>query len=162
VWPSIILGLLVALSASTSSAQSFRLDFVLATPVSDAPEDKFGQAVAAAGRNILVGDPGDNTWVAALYDGRTGELLHVFHSPLPGQTQFGRLVAAAGDRLVVSQSSVAVHVFDAEGTFLRTLVPDNEVEFFGWSLAALNDRMLVGAPYGNPGAAYLFDAATGA
>ncbi len=105
----------------------------------------FGLSVAAAGTNVLIGSPHDNTlWpnagAAYLFDASTGKLLHTFLNPSP-QAHFLRLAGfgGAGDR-------------------------------FGDSVAAIGKYILVGADLHDAGvlrevpfagAAYAFDSSTG-
>jgi Ca2+-binding RTX toxin-like protein/Leucine-rich repeat (LRR) protein len=147
--------------------------------------DQFGQSIASLGQNILVGDPLDDTAAAnagAVYliDGITGALLRTFLPPLPAAgTQFGFSIAVLGNNVLIgaplakvgnTNSAGAAYLFDSQsGALLQTFVsptPSSGDEF-GWSVAALGNNALIGAPLdevaagSNTGVAYLFDPATG-
>jgi len=152
----------------------------------------FGRSsVALLGENVLIGAFADETaglgaGAVYLFDGSTANLLHTFVSPAPTLGGFfGASVAAAGGNDVrVGSSNVlvgapydkttgeeagAAYLFDGTtGDLLQTFTaPDPGAgNAFGSSVAALGDRVLVGASYDdtaaqNAGAAYLFDVATG-
>ncbi len=105
-------------------------------------------------------------------------LARTFLNPTPAaDDNFGRSVAALGGNVLVgapnddtgASSAGAAYLFDgASGAFLRTFLnPTPAVEdYFGASVAAVGDNVLVGAHLDdtgatNAGAAYLFDATTG-
>ena len=147
--------------------------------------DCFGYSVAGVGNNVLVGALHDNTaasnsGAAYLFDGTTGQLLQTFLKPAPSSFgMFGSSVAAFGNNVLVGAlghdtSSVndagAVYLFDGStGELLRTFNNPNPdwSDRFGCSVAAVGNKVLVGANYDSPdgiewaGAAYLFDASTG-
>jgi len=147
--------------------------------------DHFGWAVAAAGPNVVVGAPlhdlpdALNTGVAYLLSGDSGALLRTFENPTPAPgDEFGWAVVAVGQYIVVGApfdstqglESGAVYVFDGTtGALTRTLLnpAPTQTKRFGWVLAAAGTNLIVGAPLdptgaGGGGAAYVFDAATGA
>jgi len=148
--------------------------------------DGYGQSVAAVGGNVLVGAWGDdtsggNTGAAYLFSAQTGALLRTFYNPSPSYDDcFGDSVAAAGNNVLIgapyadpgaSNAGVA-YLFDgASGALLQVFRNPAPAEngYFGWSLAAAGNDVLIGARSGNtfdpgtvPGVAYLFVASTGA
>ena len=134
--------------------------------------------VAAGGNNVLIGTPG-NGGGATLYDTSTGGIVRTFGNPfVTGNDSFGFSVAALpGNRVAVAApfadrgaiDTGAVYIFDASsGALLHTLLdPHASADgWFGRSIAAVGNSLLVGAPYAdlganNTGAAYLFSADTG-
>src|SRR6184192_4027503 len=147
-----------------------------------AENDFFGSAVTLAGGNLLVGARFDDTaasdaGAAYLLDPATGALLTTLLEPAPAASdQFGAAVAAVGSDLLVgaphfnsgAAHAGAVFVFQSGGG-VRTLTKRTPAfdDLFGFALAAAGDTVVVGAPFdasGAPGAgaAYLFDARTGA
>jgi hypothetical protein len=154
------------------------------TPISNptrAVDDHFGRSVAAVGGDIVVGARFDDTkavdaGAAYVFSGATVQSLF---SPTPAiADQLGWSVATAGALRAVGSPHVttnglghagAVYVFGTGGA-PRTLTAPTPVagDYFGWSLAGDGGSILVGAPSvdsgttADAGAAYLFDAATGA
>jgi cysteine-rich repeat protein len=152
--------------------------------------DRFGWALAAAGTDILIGAPQDDTGAGSggavyRYNGATGALNQVYlnSSPHPGD-QFGFAVAALGASVIVgapgrdAAGSVVPPLLDIGAAYLfngstavlmRTFVSPNQntEDGFGWSVAAVGTAVLVGAPFDHAGsaksgAAYLFNGSTGA
>ena len=148
-----------------------------------AEDDSFGWSVAAVGDNVLIGAYLDDTeapdaGAAYLFDGDTGELLLTVVKPGSyGSEWLGFAVAAAGDNLLVGSYHGeadgiypgTAHLFDGStGGLIRTFVnpTPEEDDHFGISVAAVGDKVVVGADHDdgggtNAGAAYLFDAVTG-
>ena len=148
--------------------------------------EEFGWAVAVHAGRMLVGAPaawdvGPGRGAAYLFDLESGALLHTFLPPA-GQSirDFGEHVALGGPWAVVGGAYVSifpsgswpVHVYDVTtGALVSTLLPSDltniDPQAFG-QVATDGTRVLVGgvsdaAPNnGPPGAAWLFDAATGA
>jgi cysteine-rich repeat protein len=149
----------------------------------------FGNAMAAVDDRFLVGDPedgtnGPNTGAVHLIDARSGDTLLTIPHPDPQPySDFGLTVAFSGNDLVVGaeQQSVdgegsigAVYVFDGTTGALRFTLANpmpSAGDRFGCSVAVSGNDILVGAVYEGtpyvpyflpPGAAYLFDATTGA
>jgi VCBS repeat-containing protein len=133
--------------------------------------------VAAAGNHVVVGARWDDmaeegSGSAFVFDGATGELLHVLNSPTPAAgEQFGFVVAALGDDILVgarwdnreeiagNANGGAVYLFDgATGDLLQTIANPAPTAWdaFGVSVATLGDQVLVGSQFGN--AAYTFQA----
>ncbi len=156
--------------------------FLNPTPASG---DEFGVSVAALGGNVLVGAPLDdspvafNAGAAYLFDSASGGLLRTFINPTPAaDDRFGISVAALGGSVLVGAylddtgalDAGAAYLFNANtGALLRTFLNPTPAynDYFGWSVAAVGGNVLIGAPNddaGAPdaGAAYLFDANTGA
>lgn len=139
--------------------------------------DKFGTSVAASENNLVV----VTARAVHVFDLLTGERPRLTIPCPPGtdlSTDFNGALAVSGNLIAVGAARQLawagaperVYVFDAtNGHLLRTLSPpDQETEAsFGMSLAADTGRILVGAPFASvgafsSGAAYLFDALTGA
>jgi hypothetical protein len=152
------------------------------TPVSG---DAFGFSLAAVGELVLVGAPFDDTGAsnagaAYLFDPSTGNLVLTVPNPAAAANDaFGHAVAAFGDDLLISAPSDAVgngvragSVFLIDATTGSTLhridnpTPASD-DRFGFSIAAVGGRILVGAPEddrdanADVGAAHLFDGSTG-
>lgn len=142
--------------------------------------DFFGAAVAGEGTQVLVGAPFDGEGGGAYLFQRDSAVLDaVLRSPMIDADDLFGAAGALAERWVVIGAPLAdlgapesgcVHVFDrAAGTLVATLgnpTPDAG-DHFGAAVAALGDRVLVGAPAddaGAPdtGAVHLFDVATGA
>ena len=144
--------------------------------------DVFGSAIAVVGNNIAIAAGLDSTaaengGAVYLFDGN-GNLITTIISPQPVQFgSFGNALAAFGNNLLVAEQrgftgslrAGAVHLFDGTtGAFIQSFfnpTPEN-FEFFGNSIAASGNNVLVGAIRnikGNSrvGAAYLFDGTTG-
>jgi hypothetical protein len=144
-------------------------------------DDWFGASLAAAGDNVVVGAFLDNTGAsgagaAYLFDGKTGALIRSLQKPKPAANdQFGLSMAVLGNTLIIGapgdsagkKSAGAVYLFDADtGALQQTLQNPTPVagEQFGTAVAAFGGSILIGAPADGatkPGAAYLFDAASG-
>jgi hypothetical protein len=143
-------------------------------------EHLFGYSLAAAGENVVIGEPGqdDGTHPGAAYlFGPDGHLLRTFANPTPaGGDQFGASVAGIGTAVAVGApwddtagpNSGAVYLFDATTGNLRhtTLNPTPTAPWFGESLAGTAGRVVVGASQNDTagddaGAVYVFDVATG-
>jgi len=147
-------------------------------------DDLFGSSLAAVGNAVLVGAPFDGTGqpgagAAHLFDPRSGTLLRTFVNPNPGPYDlFGQAVAAAGANVLVgapyddttAPNAGAAYLFDtSSGALLHTFTSPriHRGDLFGSAVAGVDGNVLVGAPFdasvaSNAGAAYLFDASTGA
>ncbi len=156
--------------------------FQIPRPQSDS---SFNFSIAAMGNDVLRGDPDydrgavPNAGAVYLFDGTTGDLLHTFENPTPKQNDlFGYSVAAVDNKVLIGgprddtrgRDAGAVYLFDGEsGDLLHTFFSPNPVEpgAFGWSVAAVADKLLIGAhredsaSVEGAGAAYLFDGTTG-
>ena len=154
--------------------------FANPTQRSNGEASGFGRTVAAVGDNVVVGSRWDDSGVdgagaAFLFDGSTGELLHTFTSPTPFEgEEFGFVVNAIDDDVLIGarwdnrwdglgqDSGGAAYLFDGEsGALLQTFAnpAPGAWDAFGMSVAAVGDRVIVGARDGN--AAYVFDAIAG-
>ncbi len=128
-------------------------------PVEDG---QFGYAVAAEGNQVLVGAPGNHSGAPAsgavyVFDSTTGALLTQVYDPFPvRRNQFGYAVVGYHGDLLVGAIGVdagagdagAVYLFDGDsGELLRTLSNPTPkfLDSFGWSLATLGQRVVVGA-----------------
>lgn len=142
--------------------------------------DDFGQknSLSSVGSDgVLVGAwkwyfNDDDHGAAYLFSAETGDLLHTFRCPVPQPfSRFGFSVLGVGDKIAIGQPLYdtpetvnaigAVHIFDADSyDYLYTLsdpTPDTANAQFGYSLAAMGDRLIVGGG----GGAFLFDLDTG-
>ena len=156
--------------------------FLNPTPASG---DQFGSEVALFGDKALISaifdDTGaTNAGAAYLFDITTGALLRTFNNPTPARNDtFGFDIALSGTKALIGATQDdgngfnegAAYLFDlATGNLLHTLLipsPNGDSEFLGEGIALSADRALVGAAFDNSqgpdrGAAYLFDANTGA
>lgn len=137
---------------------------------------------AEACGGVVVTAPDDDTagpssGAAYLFDASSGVILRTFLNPTPApDDDFGYSVAAFGSSLLigapgddaVAADGGALHRFDcSSGALLRTYLSPtpSDGETFGWSVALVDDNVLVGAARGgysgSDGAAYLLDAGTG-
>ena len=144
--------------------------------------DFFGRDVAGFGDDVLVGASGEDlgaedAGAVYLFDGATGQLLVTIQDPTPDiQESFGAAITSFGNKIAItapfddtaSENGGAVHIYDANGNFLRTLVSPRPVEFsqFGNALAAFGDDLLVSETRGftgdvRAGVVHLFDGDTG-
>lgn len=141
--------------------------------------DLFGCRVAALGNNVLVSDPDDvvgsiETGAVYLFDGSTGALLRTFHNPTPAEgDRFGISIAAVGNNVLIgadcddtgASDAGAAYLFDGStGELLLTFLNPTPAEddYFGSSVAAIGNDVLIGAGGDDTGAlgagaAYLFE-----
>src|SRR5213083_277673 len=160
---------------------ALRVTFQKPIPVAG---DFFGAAVASEGDEVLVGAPLDSktapkAGAAYLFRRDTATLERTFQSPAPAAGDlFGAAVALSGPRVVIGAPSAAgggaeagsVYVFDRASGNLLVTIPSpmpHRGDQFGSAVAVAGENLLVGAELddtGAPdtGAAYLFDAGTGA
>lgn len=144
--------------------------------------DAFGTSVALFEDVVLVGAPGrdgteEDSGVAYLFDARTGmQFGKLAASDSRAMARFGRSVATNGKAAVVGapgdaelgEDAGAAYLFDLTSLAEAAKLTANEAgapQGFGWSVAMDDESVIVGAlPLGlpGPGAAYLFDAASGA
>ena len=144
----------------------------------------FGASVAMTDEAAFVGATWDETGESMagavhMFSNSTGLPLHTFLSPTPTLGEdFGYSVDAVGNYVVIGAPYTAgsgkgpgtAYLFDvATGELLQTLQNPTAAESdrFGVSVAFIGDDILVGDTYDdtgaeNAGAAYLFDATTGA
>jgi hypothetical protein len=140
--------------------------------------DEFGAALTAVGSDrVLIGSRSFGSSVttggAAYLFSTNGTLLTTFTNPTPaiGDSFGGALAAMGTDRVLIgarfddlgAQNAGAAYLFSTDGTLLTTFTnPAPARDFFATSIAAVGmDRVLIGAPLGNPvtanaGAAHLF------
>jgi hypothetical protein len=157
---------------------------VIANPT-PALRDNFGFAVAAGRGTILIGAPRDDldgtrdAGVAYLFNRESGDLVRRLHAPVLGAgDQFGASVALLGDLAIVgaprsdagSRDAGVVYVFSVEsGELLHTLQRREPAasDFFGTSVAAAGENLVIGAPgldlgdVRDAGAAYVFNTKSG-
>lgn len=166
--------------------------FALQNPRPDTPPplnlpDFFGWSAAANEKIIVVGANEDDSsgvegsGTVFVFDADSGDLLHTLYSPqLESNGEFGRSVALTPDGNIlvgawgtsVGEFNSAGHVYlfsGATGNLLLDIpnpAPTENAQF-GWSLRAIENRILVGAvsanalldgkPIGGAGAIYVFD-----
>jgi len=148
--------------------------FTLENPRPDTPPpqnlpDWFGWSVAANEELIVVGsDEDDSSGIEGsgtvyVFDSDNGTLLHTLFSPqLEANSEFGRSVAVTSDgNVLVSAWGMSVdgiegagraYLFDGKTGNLLLDIPNPEPRAFaafGWSVAALADRIVIGAPSSN-------------
>jgi hypothetical protein len=165
----LILGLVTVLQVRAALAQPVYQ--AISNPQSGSYD--FGDAVAAYGDDILIGDP--QVSKVYLYDGDTGALLRTFVSPKTFDG-FGSSIAAVGANVLVGAplddtggtDFGAAYLFDGvTGALLRT-IPNMGPDYYGYfgsSVAASGTDLLIGAigyTYGGDKNAYLYDGSTGA
>jgi Tol biopolymer transport system component len=155
-------------------------------PVTVPRPDRFGLALAASGSGeLLVGAPQENLsaplGVGRVYrfDVSSGDLTQTYEKPREdGHVQgFGWSVAQIGSNLVVgapfaSDFSGSAFLIDGDtGAELRIWVDPtfaHSNEKFGWTVTAVDGRVVVGAPEddtgnpGNRGGLYVFEPGSGA
>jgi hypothetical protein len=131
-------------------------------PVQNA-RDNFGVSIAFVGNNILIGAPANQSQsplagVAYLFDGTTGALLHTFHDPTSGGSNwFGLSVASWNNNILIGapQDSTlgtnvgAAYLFDGTtGSLLHTYVnPTGAGHFFGSAVGSVGGDALIGAGF---------------
>jgi surface antigen len=136
----------------------------------------FGNSVAVTlDGHIVVGAPYDEIPPAECMPGKvyifspTGELIRTIASQPLIMGEFGWSVAALGNDIIVAErnsplGSGKVYLFSQTGqlrqTFQSPRQPPVRWDFFGNSVAAVGDNILVGE-LADAGAAYLFNAETG-
>ena len=141
----------------------------------------FGWPVVNAGSSFLVGAHGNNTgaqYSGAVYEfnGSGGEPFRTFLNPTPHYGDgFGFAVASTDSRIVIVApwaNDGTGYIFDkSTGNLTQTFhnpTPSSGGmgDYFGCSMAAIGNKVLVGAPYDDTwgtgaGAAYLFNSDTG-
>jgi len=149
-----------------------------------AMDDNFGTSVGIDGSTVVVGTPLDDTGAANagtayLFDTSSGALTHTLLNPTPiAGDRFGDAVAIDDSTVVVGSrfddtgaiNAGAAYLFDASsGTLTHTLLKTTPVtvDRFGVSVAIDGNTVVVGsllddAGAVDAGAAYLFDASSGA
>ncbi|HEY3391736.1 MAG TPA: FG-GAP repeat protein [Lacipirellulaceae bacterium] len=153
-------------------------------PADGASNDQFGQSVAIGENVAIVGAPfdddrGNSAGSAYLYDVSTGsQLAKLFASDAQADDRFGISVAISGNTAIVGayedtdlgSDAGSAYLFDVKtGAQIAKLLPEDgdEYDHFGFSVAISGNIALVGAykgqlgPLDEPGAAYVFDVATG-
>jgi len=147
-------------------------------PTGTQSPDEFGWCLAAVGNKVVVGAPSadpDGVYdagAAYLFD-VNGTHLHKFENPCGDDDgQFGCSIAAVGDNLLIGESggdvngknTGAAYLFHKTGTLLHLFTnPDpNERDNFGYSVAAMGNNVLIGAPEDDTtatdaGVVYLFE-----
>ncbi|MEQ9484668.1 CHAT domain-containing protein [Coleofasciculus sp. F4-SAH-05] len=151
-------------------------------PDPSSTENQFGYSVAALGSDVLVGDPGydesgkKDVGIAYLFDGSTGIELDTFTSQdKTDNGRFGFAIAGMGsDKVIVGAPGEngkegRAYLFDRDGLIQTYTNPNSSTTTgdtqlgFGYSVAAVESNVLVGAPgddhneITDSGAAYLFN-----
>jgi WD40 repeat protein len=148
--------------------------------------DLFGQSISISGGVVLVGAGTDGTTGAGsgqayLFNAATGALLHTLANPTPAVNDFfGQRVSISGNLALVgaqnddtsASNAGAAYLFNVstgalQRTFLNPGTAPIAGDNFGHAVAVAGNRVLIGANLddtgaSNSGAAYLFDATTGA
>ena len=140
-------------------------------------EDQFGYSVAVSNTRIVVGAPGEDSIAAAagsayIFDLDGNEIKRIQASNAGGSDYFGWSVSCSDNRIVVgayNEDSTAtdagsVYIFDINGNEIKRIQASDPggSDYFGWSVAVSDTRIVVGA-YGedstasNAGSAYIFD-----
>jgi hypothetical protein len=181
--PSVLAMFSIAM-LTTSAFAGFGTQTLKLLPADGAAEDAFGWSVGTAGGIIVVGSPedddnGPSSGSAYLFNATTGaQLTKIVPDDGESGDQFGFSVAIDGGIVVVGAvadddngvGSGSAYVFDAAtGAQLAKLVPDDGAsgDEFGFSVAIDGGIVIVGSKRDDDngmdsGAAYLFNAATGA
>jgi hypothetical protein len=168
----------VIIGSGANAAYLFSFDGTLQQTftVADPLASYFGAVVVPVGSDrVLISDDsyglgmGQQIGRAYLFN-TNGTLLTTFTNPNPAHVRvFGVSTAVLGsDRLIIgglqdpnnsAPALGAVYVYGTNGTLLNTITNPTPAVFndFGQSVAAVgNDRVLIGAPLGDPGLAYLY------
>jgi hypothetical protein len=168
-------------AANAGAAYLFNTNGTLLTTFNNptpAATDSFGKSVAAVGTDlVLIGADNDSTGAVgagAAYLFSTAGMLSTITNPTPMTVRnFGQSVAAVGNDCVIigAASDVkgagyldAAYLFSTNGTLLTTFnnPRPTDYDYFGRAVAGVgSDRVLIGAPYDDAGAAesgiaYLF------
>ena len=128
--------------------------------------------IAVGGPLLLVADMRKHrSGVVSAYDGRTGVLRWTVQDPEPDDEDIFGFAVAASERWSAVASRSGVHVFDAEGSFVRTVSAPGGVydqDLFGDRLAVDGDWLVVRqrlaygpSPYENHAVVHLYDVPTG-
>ena len=188
--PPLSIVLLFTLSFVQTSAQADPGDILQVFRLPEIPDDPFNvTGCVAVGDKVVIGaqaaDAGSvvDAGAAFVFDASTGDLLHVIQNPtLRSYESFTENMAMADEQTVLISASNAgfnqpgdlhmsgaAYLFDVTtGELLMSFQRPTPAyqAYFGRSVAAANDRVLIGAS-GDPtggdkaGAAYLFDMTTG-
>ena len=139
--------------------------------------DYFGDSVAVSGARIVVGAYAKSSYAGAAYifDINGNEIAKIQAFDPPGTSdaqfndQFGYSVAVSDTRIVVSapyedttaSQAGSAYIFDIDGNQIAKIQASDAQasDYFGWSVAVSDTRIVVGA-YGRSsyaGAAYIFD-----
>jgi len=168
-------------ASQSGAAYIFDLDgnqLAIINASDNAAYDQFGQAVAVGCGRIVVGaaessNPNGSSGSAYIFDLDGTQVAKITPSDTAGGDRFGWRVAVGCGRIVVSApynddagtSSGSAYIFDLDGTTQLAKLTASDaaaVDYFGWSVAVGNGRIVVGA-YGNDdagsasGSAYIYD-----
>jgi len=137
--------------------------------------DNFGRSVAVSDNRIVVGAEGEDTTAdkagsAYIFDIDGNQLAKIQASDAEADDLFGYSVAVSDTRIVVGAPQQYIpnatpagvaYIFDIDGNQIAKIQASDAQasDWFGWSVAVSNTRIVVGA-YGRStytGAAYIFD-----
>ena len=161
---------------SSGSAYIFDLDgtqLAKITASDAAAYDSFGFSVAVGNGRIVVGafgddDNGSNSGSAYIFDLDGTQLAKITASDGSALAYFGWSVAVGSGRIVVGASrewgigpfsySGSAYIFDLDGNQLAKITASDAAynNYFGWTVAVGNGKIVVGATL-NGGSAYIFD-----
>ena len=167
--------------SSSGSVYVYDANDLSATPTKltafdGAANDYFGHRVAVTSDKIIVGATGDESSTGSVYVYDANDLsatptkLTAFDGV--SAAYFGYSVAVTGDKVIVGaygdddngNVSGSVYVYDANDLSAQptklTAFDGVSAAYFGWSVAATGDKVIVGAKEDNSGrgAVYVFDA----
>jgi len=160
--------------SSSGSAYIFNLSgtqLAKITASDGAADDRFGESVDVGNGRIVVGAKVDDNYKGSAYifdlDGT--QLAKITASDGVAGDYFGQSVAIGNGRIVVGAindadngtSSGSAYIYDLDGTQIAKITASDGVasDYFGWSVAIGNGRIVVGAQNNASykGAAYIFD-----
>ena len=139
--------------------------------------DRFGYSVSVSDTRIVVGAYLEGTTAsyagsAYIFDINGNQIAKIQASDAEENDVFGRSVAVSDTRIVVAapqedttaDTAGAAYIFDINGNELAKIQASDaqQDDYFGYSVAASDTRIVVGAPYedttaGTAGSAYIFD-----
>ena len=178
----IVVGAYLEDTTATSAGSAYIFDIdgnqIAKIQASDAEaSDLFGISVAVSDTRIVVGAWGEDTTATSagsvyIFDINGNELAKIQASDAQANDYFGYSVAASDTRIVVgayqedttASTAGSAYIFDIDGNQLAKIqASDAEAnDYFGWSVAASDTRIVVGANYEDTtasaaGSAYIFD-----
>ena len=144
------------------------------------PEDRFGEGgVILSNGNVVIGAHqddtiGDDAGMAYMFN-PNGDFIREIESPsiVPDGSFFGRKIVQVDEEIFIAAHADgtqgfdrgAIHVFDLDGEFRRTILPDQEIAGGGFGIRLIRssgDELIVGVMIDdgegdNAGAAYVID-----
>ena len=136
--------------------------------------DSFGRSVAVSDTRIVVGAPNESTGAAGagaayIFDINGNQLAKIQASDAESGDRFGSSVAVSDTRIVVgaydedttANGAGSAYIFDINGNQIAKIqaIDAEENDYFGYSVAVSNARIVVGAyrEDTDAGSAYIFD-----